>query len=147
MQSDVDLKNELVKRHFATEEKYTFVIIAGAISAMGFAVTQTKTLAYNDLTYIWLASIASWALCILLGFIRIELYRRSTKSNLGYLSVKMLEPSYTKMAKEIHDEKSEKRFKCIDRVTTLQLLFICLGAGFYIYWHVLQMMVRASINV
>lgn len=146
MSSDEEL--ELFKQYKSAQDKYRYFLLAAAASAIGFAMTQTKT-EILSLCHIPLGlAIVSWAVSFYSGMQFLEYAMGVTFQNHNYLSSKRELKAFvkdehalslTKKMKEGFYATTQKQGARMKIYGNLQSWLLLLGAMLYIFWHALRM--------
>lgn len=139
---------ELFKQFKAAQEKYIYFLLAAAASAIGFAMTQSKTEALT-LYHIPLGlSDLCWTVSFYSGLQFLAYAISTTFQNLNHLAFKRelskqaQEKQTVSLAKEMKERyrdttgKQERRMEIYGKLQNTALL---LGAILYIAWHILRM--------
>lgn len=148
--SDENLR-EIYKTFQASQDKYTYFQLAASMTAIGFTITQTKTLALSITQLPLGLCVLCWSLSFLFGMLN-RAYCTSTLSvNAGYLKMKAgqipdpkygIHPQYIQAASEGIMEAMESNSKKASRLGHLQTWLLYFGAVFYMSWHVYEMYLR-----
>ena len=155
LQGDMILMNnenykEIYRLLNSSQDKYVYFILASSVTAIGFTITQTKTLSLS-LTQMPLGlSLICWALSFGFGCRNREYYNSTLYANSELIKVQAgqhpmagndprLIQAATKGIMDALQNNSDK----ISLYGRLQMRLFLAGAIFYIIWHVIEMYLRS----
>jgi len=139
---------ELHKQYKAAQDKYVYFLLAAAASAIGFAMTQTKTEALTLFQIPLAIGVFSWVVSFYSGLQCIEFSTSVTYQNFNYLQFTRKLSGFTQDARTIELAKqmeldftntTDLQGKKLNFYGKLQGASLLFGAFFYIIWHVLRM--------
>jgi len=132
---------ELHKQYKAAQDKYVYFLLAVAASAIGFAMTQTKTEALNIFHIPLAIGVFGWVVSFYSGLQCIEFATSVTYQNFNYLQFTRKLSGFTqntetlKLAKEMEldfTNTTDLQAKKLNFFGKLQGASLLLGALFYI---------------
>ncbi|WP_341852253.1 hypothetical protein [Vibrio vulnificus] len=134
----------------SSRTKLCYFIMAASGSAIGFAITQTKTAAFEQNHYIWLASMVLWALSFFCGIKFVSHLNAVTYKNIVYLQTDLT--GFSSEQREELDSISKSGFsnavakhnKYLSFYGSAQLYLLLTGALVYVVWHVYKMLLLTS---
>ncbi|EDM46811.1 hypothetical protein [Marinobacter algicola] len=138
-----NLELELSKQFKASQERYVYFVLAASASAIGFAMTQSKTEPLNYFHAPLGLAIFLWAVSFVSGLKVVEYAVSVTFQNQNYLAFKrelhslQAENKSELIAqfKERLDETVGKQEAKMQLYGGLQSWCLLLGGLFYIVWH------------
>lgn len=80
--------NEIYRTLQTSQNKYVYFKLAAAMAAIGFAITQTKSIALNTSQIPLGISILAWGLSFLFGLLNREYYNSILYANFNYIKMK-----------------------------------------------------------
>ena len=147
MSADHEL--ELYRVHRAAQEKYTYFLLAAAGAAIGFAVTQSQTAAFEWPQLPLGLAVLLWALSFFFGCRHLNYVEATLYANMDLLKVQAgmhpevgAHPQMQAAAAEgIRSAMGTNSIRSA-RFADWQFRFFVLGAVFFIAWHVVGMYLR-----
>lgn len=142
-----DTELALVQELKAGKVKFCYFIMAASGSAIGFAITQTKTTAFETHHYIWLAAVIFWALSFFCGIRYISKINSVIFSNVTYLQNKRKiyggSASQEFELQQLNESKFHEAVSEDNNSLVLyghaQVYLLLSGALVYVIWHVYRM--------
>lgn len=142
----LEREDALINSYKESREKVIYFVLAASGSAIGFAMTQSKTEAFAIHHYIWIVAISLWAVSFFCGIQALEYLKQLTLNNAMVLRSerKPFEdvgiasgPLPPKVALSIVYDQTNKKYNIYSR---LQLYCLLSGAVIYIIWHIVKML-------
>jgi hypothetical protein len=139
---------ELHKQYKAAQDKYIYFLLAAAASAIGFAMTQTKTEALTIFQIPLALGVFSWVVSFYSGLQCIEFATSVTYQNFNYSQFKRKLSGLTQDAKTLElaqqieldfTNTTDLQAKKLNFYGKLQGSSLLFGAFCYIIWHILRM--------
>jgi hypothetical protein len=141
---------EIYKVLNTSQDKYVYFILTASVAAIGFTITQTKTLSLS-LTQIPLGlSLICWGLSFWFGCRNREYYNSTLYSNGELIKVQTGQNPRVGNDPRLIQAATEGMMKALnhnsDKINlygSLQMRMFLTGAIFYIIWHVIEMYLRS----
>jgi hypothetical protein len=140
---------EVYKQHRASQEKYTYFLLAAAGAAIGFAVTQTKDLSLGYSQLPLAVAVVLWGFSFYFGCRHITHVECVLYSNAALLKAKAgndpragTNPQFISLAVEGISSTIEENVKDAAWYGRWQFHCLIFGSVFYLGWHVYEMWVR-----
>jgi len=143
-----DKQMEVYKILQSSQDKYVYFEMAATMTAIGFAITQTKTLKLSTTQVLLGVSVFFWGLSFLCGLLNRTYYNSYLGINYNILKIEHGEHPDITCDHDISDvteglrKRMNKKSAKGSGLANLQTLLLCLGAISYIGWHIYEMYLR-----
>ena len=147
-----DTERELFRLHREGQTKYTYFLLAGAATAIGFSLTQTGESALSP-THLPLGiALLCWAASFFCGCKQLQYVASTLYSNAELLKIHAgrhpqvgNHPHDIQIGHEMLARTLEKSGVRSGRFGAWQFRLLIYGALLYIAWHIFEMWVRATV--
>lgn len=145
-------ERELFRLHRESQTKYTYFLLAGAATAIGFSLTQTRELALSPTHLPLGVALLCWAASFFCGCKQLQYVTSTLFNNMELIKVQTgrhplagNHPEAMQIGSKVLNEIMEKGGVRSGRFGTWQFRLLIYGALLYIAWHIFEMWVRSTI--
>ena len=121
-------------------------MLAASAASIAAAIGQTGSDQFGSFHYIWLAAVALWGICFLLGLVRIEIEKELLFQLGMMISDEPPKDSASVFERDEHDKRWAEHSASVNklesmgkRIARVQLCLFALGGLTYLVFHVLRM--------
>ncbi|MBK8814175.1 MAG: hypothetical protein IPN42_01040 [Methylococcaceae bacterium] len=142
-------ERELYRLHREGQNRYTYFLLAGAATAIGFWLTQTRELALNPTQIPLGLAVLAWSAsffcgCKQLQYISSTLYNNAEllKIEAGRHPISGRHPEAIQIGSQVLRKILEDDSNTCGKFGAWQFRFLIYGSLLYITWHVFEMWAR-----
>lgn len=140
---------EIYRQHITAQQKYTYFLLAAVGACVGFALTQTKDLPFDQSQLPLAIALLGWALSFWCGCVHLKAVQATLYTNMGLIRLQLgrdpnagHHPELMAYGSQVISEIAEKHSSRSSMASSWQLRFFILGVIAYIYWHISEMVAR-----
>jgi hypothetical protein len=137
-----DSRWDFIREILSRENKYIYYVLAATGACIAFAINKTDEAVFSWPHILWLLAVFCWALSLYLGT-RILMNETEYMANVAWVDMAIQDDPNSQpdpqFAAQLHQRAQQK-----GRHKWWQFTLLLAGAGFFIIWHVLEMVLRAE---